>query len=389
MIRRTLPILLLVASTIPLLAQSPAPQAPTFSTSTTIVLIPALVTKKDGGPVYNLPVEDFTATDDGIPQKLTLEEDSGGEPLALVVAIQTGGAAAQHLDRYHNLAPLVEAMAGDVPHKIAVIAFGSTPKLVLNFTPEPATNSTPLEETIHDLKPGDPGAAILDALGYAVELLRAQPPQYRRAILLLSETQDSGSQLKLDDALRVIDDTNTSIYSLGLSTTRSDAATRSRHAFRNDTPGPKGGCMANNKTGPDDSVGSPDTASDSADQPGTKRSAREVTNQTVDCLGLLAPPLALAKMAFLAGRDGLRRNVPETVANLTGGEYFPFKDVRSIERDMITISNHVPNRYILSFHPQSPHPGLHALTLRLKNYPNLEIQARSSYWADAEIMPTP
>jgi VWFA-related protein len=393
MIRRTLSSMLLVASTIPLLAQSTAPpervQTPTLSTSTTVVLIPALVTKKDGAPVYNLPVEAFIATDDGIPQKLTLEEDSGGEPLALVVAIQTGGAAARRLDRYHNLAPLIEAMAGDVPHKIAVITFGSTPKLLLDFTSDPSTNSAPLEEAIHDLKPGDPGAGILDALGYAVDLLRRQPPQYRRAILLLSQTQDSGSQLKLDDALRVIDDTNTSIYSLGFSATRSEAATRSRHAFKNDTPGPKGGCMANNKTGPDDSAGSSDVASDSASSDSApnkpaKRSAREVTNQAYDCLGLLAPPLALAKMAFLAGRDGLRRNVPETVANLTGGEYFPFNDVRSIERDMMTLSNHVPNRYILSFHPQSPHPGLHALTLRLKNYPNLEIQARSSYWADAE-----
>ena len=373
-------------------AQAPAPpqasnDIPTLTSNTTIVLVPALVTTENGQPVYTLKAQDFTATDDGIPQKLTLEEDSDSEPLALVVAIQTGGAAAHHLDRYQNLAPLIESMVGDVPHKIAIVAFGSTPKPVLPFTADPITDTTPIKEAIKDLKPGDPGAAILDALGYSVDLLRAQPPTYRRAILLLSETLDSGSQLKLDDALRVISDTNTAIYSLGFSTTRSEAPRQAGHAFKNDTPGPKGGCMAKDTpSGPDDS--SPDDSSADANQKSAPaRSAGQVANQAYDCLGLLAPPLALAKMAFVAGRNGLRRNVPETVASLTGGEYYQFKDARGIERDMITLSNHVPNRYILSFHPQSPHPGLHALTLRLSNYPNLEVSARSSYWADTETPP--
>lgn len=379
--RMLLAILLLSApaafaqTTAPVPPQPPS-DTPTLTSNTTIVLVPALVTTESGEPVYTLKAQDFTATDDGIPQKLTLEEDSDSEPLALVVAIQTGGAAARHLDRYRNLAPLIESMVGDVPHKIAIVAFGSTPKPVLPFTADPITDATPIREAIQNLKPGDPGAAILDALGYSVDLLRAQPSTYRRAVLLLSETLDSGSQLKLDDALRVISDTNTAIYSLGFSTTRAEAPRQAAHAFKNDTPGPKGGCMAK------------DTPSGPENSGAGRRSASQVANQAYDCLSLLAPPLALAKVAFVAGRNGLRRNVPETVASLTGGEYYPFKDARGIERDMVTLSNHVPNRYILSFHPQSPHPGLHALTLRLTGYPNLEVSARTSYWADTEPLPT-
>jgi hypothetical protein len=44
--------------------------------------------------------------------------------------------------------------------------------------------------------------------------------------------------------------------------------------------------------------------------------------QAFDCLALLAPPLRLATIAFVAARDSLQKNVPETVARLTGGEYF-------------------------------------------------------------------
>jgi len=79
----------------------------------------------------------------------------------------------------------------------------------------------------------------------------------------------------------------------------------------------------------------------------------------------------------------MRQNTAEAVAQLTGGEYFQFKDARTLERDLVTISNHVPNRYVLSFQPSSPHPGLHVIQLKLKQYPNLEVTSRSSYWADS------
>jgi hypothetical protein len=106
--------------------------------------------------------------------------------------------------------------------------------------------------------------------------------------------------------------------------------------------------------------------------------------QAFDCLGQLLPPLALAKMAAIAMVGSLQRNVPETVAQLTGGEYFKFENNRSLVRSLLTISNHVPNRYVLSFQPQSPHPGFHAVELKLKDHPGLRLTARRGYWADSD-----
>ena len=199
--------------------------------------------------------------------------------------------------------------------------------------------------------------------------------------------------MKLDDALRAISDTNTAIYSLGFSSTRAFAGKHTSEAFNNPNPGPKGGCMANpNNDVPADSGTDSDSAetdssgkADSArPKSNNRRTGKELSNQAVDCLGTLLPPIALAKMAVMSGLRGLRRNVPETVADLTGGEYYSFKNPKDLDRDLITFANHVPNRYILSFHPQSPHPGLHAVTLKLKNYPNLDVASRSSYWAEPE-----
>jgi hypothetical protein len=71
------------------------------------------------------------------------------------------------------------------------------------------------------------------------------------------------------------------------------------------------------------------------------------------------------------------------VAHLTGGEYFAFKDATTLSRRLITISNDVPNYHVLSFRPQSPHPGFHALELKVKDRPDYEVRARKGYWADA------
>jgi VWFA-related protein len=323
------------------------------------VLVPALVRTKAGEPVFTLSAKDFVLTDDGVEQKATVEEDTGSEPLALVVAIETGGAGARQLDKYRNIGPLIEEIIGSVPHKVAVVEFDSAPRVALNFSSDLAAVS----EVLHSLDPGDRDAAILDGLRFSVDLLRRQPPAYRRAILLISETVDHGSQAKLEWALNDISGTNTAIYSLMFSSGKSAAGNELAQMLQSKTPGPAGGCMSKELNA----------------DPGESR-----FEQAFGCLSLLAPPLRAAKAAAILGMDGLRHNTAESVAQITGGESFKFSDAHSLERDLLAISHHLPNRYVLSFHPPTPHPGFHAIGLRLKGYPDLVVTARNGYWADSE-----
>ena len=331
----------------------------------TLVLVPALVKTKKGDPVFTLAADNFVVTDDGVEQKVRLEEDSGAQPLALVIVVETGGDGAKYLDDYHDLGTLLESLVGNVRHRVAVVSFDSEPELVQNFNHD----FDLVETTLNQLEPGDNGDATLDALGYAVDMLRKQPPSYRRAILLLSETVDHGSHMKIEDALRVLSDTNTSIYSIAFSSSRDEAkrdlGANMIHPSEAVEPGPPGGCMA--------------TDPDKPPQPGDSK-----LKQAWDCAGVLLPPLRLANLAAVAGRNGLRKNVPETVAKLSGGEYFSFKDTHGLDRALVALSNHIPNRYVLSFEPQSPHAGLHALGLRLKDNPDYVVTSRSSYWAEGD-----
>jgi VWFA-related protein len=348
-------------------AEPPASQdATTLSAHSTLVLVPALVRNKAGELIFTLKADDFTLTDDGIPQKLTLEQDTGGEPLALVVVIEGGGAGVGKLGTFHTLTKMLDSVVGGVPHQVAVVGYDSSPVVVQDFTPDTDLAGKAVEALIAD-DSGDAKAATLDAVSFAVDMLRKQPLEYRRAILLLSETLDRGSHTSLDQAVRAISDTNTAIYSIGFSTTKSETGGQAGKITSNQ-PGPAGGCMAK----------------DHADDPTTSNN-RAV--QAFDCAALLAPPLRLAMMAYVALKDSLGRNIPESVAKVTGGEYFKLTNEKSLERDLQTISNHIPNRYVLSFQPQSPHAGFHAIALRLPGYAGLEVYARDGYWADSDAAP--
>ena len=350
---------------------SEASQAAAITVRSNLVLVPALVKNKAGETVFSLTADDFILTDDGVPQSLRLELDTDSQPLALAVVVQIGGLGAERLPDYRHLGAVLDAVIGNVPHRVAVVSFDSRPRLEQDF----GADTDAAAKTIATLEEGDPGVAILDALNFGINLLRKQPPAYRRAVLLFSETIDSGSQTSFEDALRAVDDTNTTIYTFGFSSTKAAVGHEASKlpvplplpggSPYSDVPYAPGGCMSKDPNADPDAHG--------------KRSV-----QALDCASDLLPPLRLARMAFLAAKDGFRRNVPESVAQLTGGEYFPFKDATTLSRHLITISNDVPNYYVLSFRPQSPQPGLHALELRLKDRPELQVSARNAYWVDAE-----
>jgi hypothetical protein len=50
---------------------------------------------------------------------------------------------------------------------------------------------------------------------------------------------------------------------------------------------------------------------------------------------------------------------------------------------MNDFTNHLHSRYLLSFVPKDPRPGLHQITVRLRDGSKTTVLARTSYWAAA------
>jgi len=356
--------LLLVVANVGLCAQqNQATQAP-FTVRSTLVMVQVLATTKTGKVVFGLTADDFHITDNGVPQHFTLDEDTGSQPLALAIVVETGGAGARHLDDYRQLDAILDALIGNVEHRIALIGFDSTPHLLVPFTSRTAEVSQQLANlSAGDHASFDQGAAILDGVAFAVAQLRMQPPSYRRAILLLSETIDQRSKTTLNEALRLISDTNTAMYSFAFSSTHAAVSHEaSKFGFGRTEPGPAHGCFG--REGAD------------AEYEG------HYSKQVLDCISQLAPPLRLATMAFLTARNGLRNKTAESIAQLAGGEFFSFRNAKDLKASLITVSNDVPNYYVLSFRPTSLTPGLHALQVETMDRPGLMLKARREYWID-------
>jgi VWFA-related protein len=335
-------------------AQTKLPEASpttTLHTTTTLVVVPALVQTSAKDLVYSLTAADFTLTDNGIPQKVTLEQDAA-RPLSLVVLMQTGGAARSQFKNYDNLETMLAAILGGTPNQVSIVNFDSRIEGVTPFT----TDISQWRDAINHPDPGDSGAAIYDGLDFALDLLSQRPASTRRAILLISQAHDDGSKAKLKDVIRTVGETDTAVYSLTFSAEK----TSLKRGFQ----GPE----HPNKL---ISAGNPPPTSVVNERLPT---ATTVGPDQYHAYFDLGAPLGLAIGA-------MRRNLSAEVANLSGGEANTFDNKTELDQALGTLTNHLRNSYILSFSPTSREPGLHTIKLRLAQHPDLLVTARTNYWS--------
>jgi len=330
---KILPIILSLS----LAVASPQQQEPTqtLHSTATLVLVPTLVRTASGELIPNLTAGDFRLTDNGVEQKVTVEQLER-QPLAVVVLLQTGATAPRQFPYYRNVGTLLDYMMGEAPHKVALITFDSQPEEIWDFP----VRSDGISSAFAHPEPGDGGAALLDAVGTAIDVLERQPETYRRIILLLSQTHDTGSKATPEEIVQRLGKSNTTIYSVTFSPSKTwlkDQFTKPRH-------------------------GNP---------------PYQLSPNQPPIIGTfdLGTPLGVALSA-------MRADTASGIASLSGGEDLQFSDKNDLERQLSLLANHIPNRYTLSFRPTSSEPGFHRLQVQvLHQTVATTVAARTAYWA--------
>jgi len=311
-------------------AQKPTPtsvenaQEPTVRARSTVVLAPTLVKDAKGEVIFGLTANDFIVTDDGVEQKLKLDETPESEAVSLVVAIQKGGRADYEFHRMKGLDAMLQPLFDNGRTKVALVEFDSQVELVHDFT----NNGDMIGYQLQHLSFGDNGAAILDAVYYSIGLINKEPKERRHMLLLISETRDHGSIVTLKNAVTAIENSNTVVYTLAFSPTISNI-----------------------------------------------KDTMQGTNE-----GEISNMPNLMNVLVLA-MNAMKQNVPRTIAELTGGEYELFKTEKGFSARMSKFDNHLYSRYLLSFEPKEPHTGLHVVNVRLRKQKNdTSVLARTGYW---------
>jgi VWFA-related protein len=300
----------------------PEPQSTaTLRVTTTEVLVPTLVEKKGGGIVYGLKPTDFVLEDNGVPQKIRVQEEMDTAPVALVVAVEEGGASVLEFDKLAKLGPLLDLFLSDRRSQVALVGFDSTQHLIQDYT----HSSDEVNDELKNLEPGDGGASILDTVSYAVNLLESQPKEFRRVLLLISEERDHGSKhTRAENLIRQIGESDVLVLSVSFSPSRAEFA----HDVKDN---------------------------------GDDRTLNMVST------------LVMAVKAF-------KKNVTKEVAEMSGGEYTTFTGDKRFEERVVDAAKHARNRYLITFSPSNPTPGLHSIRVRTAQDYGARIVARANYW---------
>jgi hypothetical protein len=83
--------------------------------------------------------------------------------------------------------------------------------------------------------------------------------------------------------------------------------------------------------------------------------------------------LVMAVQAF-------KKNVAKQIAIMSGGEYTTFTVDRRFEARVMEAAKDVRNRYLITFSPSNPSPGLHTIRVRTVQDYGAKIVARANYW---------
>ena len=267
-----------------------------------------------------------------------MDEAEPQEAVSLVIAIQSGRSALYEFQRMKGISSMLDQIVSQPQVQTAIVVFDNNVELAQDFTFESDGTEEYLKSMMEgprrNMEEGDrSGAAIYDAVRYSVNLLKKQPEDSRRVLLLISETRDHGSHaVSLDDTIRAISESNTVMYSLAFSPTASTAMDTLRGEW----------------------------------------------DARTDPAGWNLDILRLMKMA----RQAMRKNAAKSVASMSGGEYELFTSQKSFERLMNEFANHLHSRYLLRFEPKNPHPGPHEVRVRLRGRGNAVVLARRSYWVE-------
>ena len=310
---------MLYALTVSLAAQDPA-----IRTDVPLVLIPAAVVDRKGKPVDGLSVEDFVVTDDGVRQNVRMDtSDAVLAPVSLVVAVESNEISTPALARIRRVGAMIQPLITGENGRAAVVGFNSEVTVLQEFTGD----STRIRDAFAKLKANPvKDARLIDTVAEGVRMLQAQPEGSRRIMLIIGESRDRNSKMKLAQALELAQRAGVTIY----------AATYSPQKSAWVSP-------------PQDPAETP---------------------TSTDWTAIFTEPARL----------GLA-NDADAFAAATGGRHLSFLTLRSLEQAISKAGEEIHSQYLLSFAPAATaNTGFHRVDVTVPSKKDAVVRARPGYW---------
>jgi VWFA-related protein len=315
---------------------------PQFRSTVPLVVAPATVKDGKGRIVDGLEPSDLILYDNNVLRPI--QADIAVYPISLVVAVESSQSSKAILDKLGNSGILFSQLLAADLGETALLSFSDEVTPLVDFTSDP-------DDLTHELKrlrPDGAGAAVLDGLRKALDMLAHRPPGRRLIVLMISENRDRSSQVKLPDVVQQVQHLNAAVFWLTYSTTLSQYTDR-----RVTTIG---------------------AVEDPKEKGKDRKKDETVLPADTPPMDLLAPFTALAHLT--------KPNVANLFTRLTGSEESSFLTKGALESAIHDIGEEIHRQYILTFPPAAGEPGLfHAIRVEVRNRPDLKVTTREGYWS--------
>jgi VWFA-related protein len=209
---------------LPAVPQQPAPAQPPaqqpeqplqqFRTQVTDVIVPVTVTDDKGRFVSNLVKKDFRVLDEGKPQQIEFFTHDEKQPIVAGFLVDLSNNSRIHWKTYQDaiLELVWNLLPGDKRYTGYLISYGNTADIAVNTT----WDSDKIADKVRKMKPGG-GAALFDAIYLACtrrELVKGEPYEPRRVIIVIGDGHDNASKHNLEEVLELAQRNLVTIYAV-------------------------------------------------------------------------------------------------------------------------------------------------------------------------------
>ena len=332
-----------------------------------LVTLVATVTDSAGRHVPDLKPADFIVEEDGSPQSVTVLEQSFDAPVSMGVVLDTStsmeskiNTATSSIDRF------LQTLGPD--DDIFLMSFAGGVRLEQDFT----SDRKKLESSLRRVRLSN-GTALYDAVEKSLRKIR-EGHHEKKAILLVTDGEDTASLISLDEALRNVRASEVLVYCLGISP----------DAFGSVTRGPS-------RPG----QGGPTTGGPTGTPGGVPNGGR--TNGSVITLpgGIQIPLPGPSRRQFPSGNpgrssgdlDSVDMSVLNSIANASGGKAWLITSNSvngsnsQLDNALDEISAELRSQYTIGYHPTHSlnYGKWHRVDVRMKNS-RYNVRSRKEYF---------
>jgi VWFA-related protein len=239
-----------VSLAIPAMPQEPVVQGGTIKSQVSLVNLFATVRDKNKRIVPNLKQEDFRISEDNQDQKIAFFSREVALPITLALLLDTSGSEQYNLGAIQDAGSQFISRIIRKGDEALVMSFDSNVDLLSDFTDqrsqlERAIRQTRINVPDQGARIGNPGpigsrqitgTALYDAIYLACgEKLATEAG--RKAVVIVTDAQDEGSKVKLEEAIEAAQRTDTVIHILLVVDPRYGGNTGVAHKLTDETGG--------------------------------------------------------------------------------------------------------------------------------------------------------